>query len=176
MPTLHPTEPRWFAISTRSKSEKVVKRLLSQKGVNVYVPISHVQRQFSNGRKRWVELPLISCYAFVKITSNEYRKVLQTDHVIKFVRLADELRAIPESEIEILKQVTGEQQLSVTAIPFQFQTGQEVEITYGPLTGMKAKLVEQKGQRKVLIELENVGYSLQVTIHQRHLRPTWMNV
>ena len=176
MQTLHPTEARWFAISTRSKSEKVVHRLLQQQGVNAYVPIHRTHKLFPSGRKRWVEKPLISCYAFVRITSKEYTKVLRTDHVVKFVRLANDLKAIPDAEIDILRQVTGEIQIPMNAVPYKFHHGEEVEILFGPLTGMLAKLIERRGQKQVVIELQNVGYSLQLTLHPRHIRPAWMKV
>lgn len=66
---LHPIESRWFAVYTRSKSEKVVKRLLDQKNIENYLPLQKVTRRYTRKIKSY-EIPLISCYIFVKIAKN----------------------------------------------------------------------------------------------------------
>ena len=59
--------PKWFAVHTKYKSEKIVQRMLSQKNVNAYLPLQKHIRKYQR-RVTSVELPLISCYIFVNIT------------------------------------------------------------------------------------------------------------
>ncbi|MEZ4893028.1 MAG: transcription termination/antitermination NusG family protein [Saprospiraceae bacterium] len=46
--------PRWFAVQTRSKSEKFVVRMLQKKGITCYLPLMKIMRKYSRS-KRLVE-------------------------------------------------------------------------------------------------------------------------
>ncbi len=45
-----------------------------------------------------------------------------------------------------------------------------LEIIRGNLTGLRGKLVRQEGKQKVLVELEKMGYHLQLSIDPNILR------
>jgi transcription antitermination factor NusG len=165
---LDDVEPRWFAVYTRYKSEKVVHNLLGKKSIQCYLPLQKVTRRYTRKIKTH-DIPLISCYIFVKITKNEYVPVLETENVVKFIRFAKNLLAIPEEEMEILKRVVGEGE-GVEAEPGKFKEGDEVEVMGGRLTGLKGRLVERQGKKQMVVELENVGYSLRMNIDVSLLR------
>ncbi|MDO8365429.1 MAG: UpxY family transcription antiterminator [Saprospiraceae bacterium] len=160
---LHETEPRWFAIHTRSKSEKFVQRMLTKKGVNTYLPLQKLMRRYTRS-VRMVEKPLISCYVFVHITKAHYLPVLETENVAGFVKSSKDLRAIPEVEIEILRRITLEDGLDIEVVPGSFSAGEPVEITAGNLAGMKGRIVKTEGARKFQIELLTLGYSLLISV------------
>ena len=115
------------------------------------------------------EIPLISCYIFVKITRDQYIPVLETENVVKFIRFAKNLIAIPEEEMDILKLVVGEGE-NVEAQMGRFQEGDTVEVIGGKLTGLRGKLVEKQGKKQMVVELDNVGYSLKMNIDISLLR------
>ncbi|MBC7777526.1 MAG: UpxY family transcription antiterminator [Phycisphaerae bacterium] len=165
---LHDTEPRWFAVHTRSKSEKFVQRMLTKKGVNAYLPLQKLMRRYTRST-RMVEKPLINCYVFVHITKEHYLPVLETENVAGFVKLNKDLRSIPEAEMEILRRITLENGLEVTVIPGSFWEGDPVEITAGNLIGMKGHIVKTEGTRKFQIELLTLGYSLLISIDGAYL-------
>lgn len=160
---LHETEPRWFAVRTRSKSEKFVQRLLAKKGIQAWVPLQKLMRRYARST-RTVEKPLINAYVFVKITKEHYLPVLETQHTAGFVRFDKHLYAIPEREIDILKRVTLEDGLEVEAIPGAFAAGDAVEIAAGNLMGLRGQVVKVEGKRKFQIALEQLGYSLLITV------------
>lgn len=159
---LRESEPRWFAIYTSFKREKIVARMLSQKGIESYLPLQKKTRLYGR-KRRIVELPLISCYLFVKITKPEYIRVLETEHVLKFIRFSKDLLAIPEEQIDIIKRVTGEG-IDLEIDNNHFIEGDEVEVISGSLTGIKGKLVSIDGKKKFTVELHNLGYSLNMEI------------
>ncbi len=159
---LHETEPRWFAVYTRFKSEKVVKRLLEKKGIETYLPLQRKTRRYTRKIKQ-VDLPLITCYVFVRIIRKEYLTVLQTENVVKFLRLSSDLVSIPESEINLMKRVVGES-FPITAEPTTFGIGDYVEVIAGNLTGLKGRLLSRQGKNAFLVDLETIGYSLQIGI------------
>lgn len=166
---MHESEPRWFAVYTRYKSEKMVHQLLSNKKIHSYVPLQKVTRRYVRKIKVH-DIPLISCYVFVKIIKDEYVPVLETENVVKFIRFAKSLYAIPEDEIDILRRIVGEDGLEIHAEPGVFHEGDMVEIISGRLTGIKGRLVEKTGKKQMVIELENIGYSLRLNVDVSLLR------
>ncbi|MFQ5447377.1 MAG: UpxY family transcription antiterminator [Saprospiraceae bacterium] len=153
---------RWFAVYTRFKSEKVVQRLLSNKNIECYLPLQKVTRRYT--RKIKVHrIPLISCYIFVKIVKNQYVPVLETENVVRFIRFSKNLLAIPEREIDILRRVVGEGE-DIVAEPGLLNEGDKVEVIGGRLTGLQGRLLEKQGKKQMVVELENIGYSLTMNI------------
>jgi transcription antitermination factor NusG len=160
---LHEQEPRWFAVRTRSKSEKFVQRVLAKKGIHAYLPLQRLLRRYTRST-RMVERPLINCYVFVRIVKEQYVPVLETENVAGFVRFSKNLLAIPESEIEILRRITLEDGLDVEATPGNFAEGDPVEISAGNLMGLKGRIVQAEGRRRFRVELLTLGYDLLITI------------
>ena len=139
---------QWFAVRTQLKCEKQVSVFLSRAGIECYLPLQRYTRQWGR-RKVEVELPLISNYIFVNIDRSEYRKVLETEFVYGFLSFGGHLSAIPECELLLLKRILGEYK-DIDVKSLEFEEGEEIEIVAGKLTGLRAKLVQQKGKNKVL--------------------------
>ncbi|MFM8373010.1 MAG: UpxY family transcription antiterminator [Bacteroidota bacterium] len=160
---LHPTESRWFAVHTRNKSEKFVKRMLEKKEITAYLPLQKIMRQYGRVR-RLVDRPLINCYIFVNITKEKYLAVMETENVVNFARVGPNLMAVKEEEIKIIKRVTMEDDLEVDVVSTILSEGDPVEISAGSLIGMKGKIVKKDGKRKFQVELESLGMSMFITI------------
>ena len=160
--------PRWFAVHTKYKSEKIVQRMLSQKKINAYLPLQKYARKYQR-RISSVELPLISCYIFVNITKADYVKVLETEYVVGFVRFGKDLIAVPEQEIALLQRIINEK-IDVFVEKSTFYEGDEVEISAGNLMGLKGKLISIEGKNRMLVELEQLGYTLQLSIEANMLQ------
>ena len=165
---LNEATPLWFAVYTKYKREKIVDALLKEKGIQVYLPLQKLTRRWERKIKK-VELPLFSCYIFVKITKQEYVKVLETANVVEFVHFSRNLVSIPEEEIDMVKRILGEG-IEITAEPATWRKGDEVEIISGNLVGLKGKLIAQQGKQIFLVELEKLGYTLRLAIDQQLLR------
>jgi transcription antitermination factor NusG len=163
-------ESRWFAVYTRYKREKMVDRRLSEKGIQTYLPLLRVTRYYTRKVKHF-DLPLISCYVFAKITKKEYVPVLEDPDVVQFVRIAQNLISIPEREIDIMRRVVGEG-VEVEVAPSDFFPGAEVEIVGGRLTGLRGFFVEKYNDKKFIVELESLGYSLRMEVAPSLLHPT----
>ncbi|HRD82626.1 MAG: UpxY family transcription antiterminator [Saprospiraceae bacterium] len=160
--------PRWFALYTMAKREKMVAGRLTQKEITCYLPLLHLTRYYTRKIKK-VELPLIRGYVFVRITKKEYVPVLETPDVVNFVKFNKNLIAIPEEEIDIIRRVVGDA-VQAEAEPISFEPGDEVEIIGGQLTGIRGKLVSRENKREVLLELTTIGLALRVTVKEEYLR------
>lgn len=164
---LHDIEPRWFAIRTRYKAEKQVVKMLNKKGIEAYIPINSVVRKYKR-KKRQVDLPLIHCYAFVRIIKNQYISVLQTEHVDGFVNFKRNLICIPEAEMELMKRVCSTFS-NVQIEEVDFEPGLPVEIIGGGMTGLKGRMVEGRG-RNVVVILEELGLGLHIEVEKKWLK------
>ena len=93
--------PLWYAVYTRSRSEKSLMELLKEKGIEAYVPLRKVIHQWSD-RKRLVEEPLIRSYCFVKVSNKDYYEVLNTQGAVRYIWFSGKAASIPERQIDTL--------------------------------------------------------------------------
>lgn len=161
-------DSKWYAIYTMYKSEKQVALHLMRKGIEAYLPLISRTRRYQRKIKSY-QVPLINCYLFVRIKKNEQARVLETEHVLKFIKQGKDLNAIPQYQIDILKRIEGVD-FEIEVSPAVYEIGDEVEIMKGSLTGLKGKLVSRLGKKQFVVEIESIGVSLQLNIEINMLR------
>jgi transcription antitermination factor NusG len=153
----------WLAVYTRSRAEKKVALELEYQGIEHYVPLQRKLRKWSD-RKKWVEMPLISGYVFVHITLRDYETVLKTLGVVAFVRFEGKPAAISDEQIDSLKRMLRQHEITVEVSHELFNEGDEIEVIAGPLIGMKGTLVKKKGKKRVAIQLSQLNISFLVEV------------
>lgn len=168
------SEYRWFAIYTKYKGEKHVIKSLLKKGIEAYTPLLRTTKKYNRKIKTY-DVPLLNCYVFVKITKKEYIQVLETLHVNGYVKIKNDLVAIPQREIDLMKRVVGELE-DVKIAEGQYKVGVEVEVVSGNLTGLKGHLINIKGKNDFVINLEKSGFQLLVNIDPALLRPFGLTI
>ena len=161
--------PLWFAVSAKFRSEKFVCKQLTKKGITAYVPLQKRVKKY-NRKSRIYDIPVINCYVFVKITMAEYIKVLDTPYVNYFIKSGNDIKAIRQEEIDILKKICGTD-LEVQVRPYEFHAGMQVRINSGNLTGLKGVIISKAGKKEFLINLENLGLQLQLQVNESILEP-----
>lgn len=152
----------WYAVYTRSRFEKRLMELLAAKGIEAYVPMRKVMRQWSD-RKRLVEEPIIRSYCFVRVGAKEYFEVLNTPGAVRYVWFSGKPAIIPERQIDILKVIAGSD-LEVECLPDTFQPGVHVHVTAGPLKGLSGELVSISNKKRVIIRIDHLGHVLTLSI------------
>jgi transcription antitermination factor NusG len=158
-------EPQWYAIHTRSQHEKFVVNQLEQRGIKTFLPLISEVHRWSD-RRKVVQLPLFSCYAFVhmRLLPELWYKVTQTSGVLGFVGARGEGIPIPESQIETLRTLLSSD-VPCTLCPF-LQIGQRVRIRGGALNGIEGLLTARNGDRTLVISVEPIQRSIAVRIDQ----------
>lgn len=159
----------WYAVYVKSRAEKKAQSELQVKEIETFLPLQRKLRQWSD-RKKWVEMPLISGYLFVKISRKEYDSVLQSNYVVSYVRFEGTAAVIPDNQIDYLKLMLKQDNLDIEITRESFEPGQMIEVIAGPLIGLRGKLVRIKGKNKVAIELEQLGYSALIEIITENIR------
>jgi transcription antitermination factor NusG len=156
-----PLQLNWHAIYVHSRAEKKVDSELTRMAIESFLPLQRRLRQWSD-RKKWVEMPLISGYVFVRITRKEYDTVLQIDNVMQYVRFEGKAAIVREEEIELLRRMLGQTETEVEITMETLQPGTLVEIVAGPLLGLKGELISYRGNNKVAMRIPPLGFTVLV--------------
>jgi len=155
---------RWMVIYTKSRQEKKVAGYLNEKGITTYLPTVKTLKQWSD-RKKKVEEVLFKSYVFVNLTNKEYYEALKTPGVVKYVSFEGKAASIADNQMELIKK-TIENKLEFELSTDYFAKGRVVEINSGPLKGANGEIVSWTGKKKLLVRINEIGYSLLV-----HLPP-----
>jgi transcription antitermination factor NusG len=157
------SRPRWYAVHTMPRHEKRVVRQVEEKSVCAFLPLLREVHDWSD-RRRTVEVPMFSCYAFVQIkqTSEERMKVLQVAGVLGFVGSDRQGTPIPDEQIECLQTALREK-IPCAVHPF-IRIGQRVRIRGGSLNGMEGILAGQGSDRSLVISVELLQRSVAVRV------------
>src|ERR1700730_11997668 len=97
-PVTRQESANWYALPNRARNEKAISERLQEQGLTTFLPLVTEVRRWSD-RKKKVELPLFSCYVFVKLVAanNEERmRVYRTNGVFRIVSMRGEAVPIPE--------------------------------------------------------------------------------
>jgi len=149
----------WYAIYTRSRGEKTATKLLQEQGIEVYLPLQRKLRQWSD-RKKWVEVPYINSYLFVKTSEKEYYEILNTQGVIRYITFEGKAAPIPEWQINAMKKLIQSEAI-ITFSSHRFRKGEEVQIEEGALMGYKGEVIKDSdGKKKVMIRIGQLGISM----------------
>ncbi len=163
-------EKRWFALYTKYKCEKYVADHLVKKNIESYVPVIIKTRKYARKVKHF-QVPLINCYVFVRIDKSQYLPALETEFAMKFLRQGKDLLAIPSAEMDLLMRVAGDVSEAHETNDHSFETGEDVEVVSGHLTGMQGKIISKAGKKNFVIALETIGFQLMINIDLKFLKP-----
>jgi transcriptional antiterminator NusG len=160
----------WYALHTRARHERIVVQRLREQGVTTFLPLVTEVHRWSDRRKS-VELPLFSCYVFVKLsaTSEERLRVLRIDGVFKFVGARGMGTPIAETQIDAVRTLIG-QQLPWSSHPF-LKIGQRVRVRGGALDGVEGILLSRNDDNTLVVSIDAIQRSLAVRIQGYDLEP-----
>lgn len=165
-------EPRWYACYTRARHEKVVDRLLAERGFETFLPLVPRVSQWKD-RKKVVQWPLFPSYVFGRFRLSDVRRVLDTPGVAALVRSNGQPARIADDELDNVRrlvQVLSAGDGEPERRPFLAE-GEWVEVMGGPFQGLRGVVVQQRNRRRVLIGIKAIGQGLEVDIDTSALRP-----
>lgn len=136
-------------------------------GVQPYLPLRATLRQWSD-RKKWIEAPLFTCYVFVKADPKERLLALTPDGVVRMLGHHGQPSIIPEFEITAVKNMLAHD-FDPEPIP-HVMPGDLLEITSGPLAGMRGVLQSLQGRQRFVIAFEAIGQAVAINIENSQIR------
>ena len=161
-------QKNWFALYTKSRSEKKVYQELINKGIDSYLPLEKKLKLWSD-RKKWVEEPFIRSYVFVYTEEENLQHSLNTPGVVTVIRFEGKPAIVQEKHIKLIETVLSsneEYELSTE----RFETGEKVEIEKGDLKGLYGEMVHHLNKYKVLIRIESINQNILIRINPSYLK------
>lgn len=162
-------EKKWFAVYTAPKAEKKVSIRLEQQGIDHYLPVQRLLKQWSD-RKKWVEEPLFRSYLFVHITEAHYYPVLNTHGVVKFISFGGTAESIPDFQIETIRRLLMES-TDIEVTHEVFEPGTPIEVIAGPLMGTLGELISYRGEKRIAVKIHTLDTSVLINIPEPYVVP-----
>ncbi len=156
-------DSQWFAVTTRSRQEKVAATVLEALGVQHFLPMRPESRQWSD-RKQTTMVPLFSGYLFVRInlSKDSTLQVLKAPGVVSFVRNQTGPLPVPDRQIEDIRTVlaTG---AHLSQQP-HFELGDRVRVVRGPLIGVEGVLIRTSSESRLLVSIAMICQSIAMSV------------
>ncbi len=165
--------PQWYAIYTRARHEKVVARLLGEKGVETFLPLRETRRPLSPWRFRITRQPLFPGYVFSRclLTAEAYDRIRSTAGVVHIVGTGQGPSPVPNVEIESIRMLI-DQKLDCQPFPY-LKVGKRVMVTDGPLRGLVGRIVRRKSKEYFVVGINLLGRAVAVELKGSQLEP-WL--
>lgn len=162
-------EYRWYVLLVRGRCEKKADMFLKKINIISYLPLQKNLHYWSD-RKKWVEYPLFPGYLFVLVDNKDYYRVFDCPFVLNYVCFEGQPAYVSSEQIESIRSVLNSgMNYSVTTV--RHRINGRVKLDCGPLTGCSGQIIDHAGKEKLLVSIDNVKYSLIVSIPLSYLVP-----
>lgn len=151
----------WHAVYTASRAEKKVRERLAEVGVECFLPVQTVVRQWSY-RKAKVVVPVIAGMVFVRVERKEWVKVLEVRGVVSFLKQWGEREpaVIPDKQMEDFRFLVDFSEEAVEMVNEDIAVGDSIQVVKGALKGLEGELVQFRGETKVAVRIDLLGCAL----------------
>jgi transcription antitermination factor NusG len=160
-------EQPWYALSVRSRYERIVVTFLSHQGYEWFLPFYKSRRCWSD-RIKEIEVPLFPGYLFCRFDIHNRLPVLRIPGVQYVVGGTRIPTPIDTSEIHALQTVIRTDALRE---PWPFlRVGDRVRIERGSLAGVEGILLQFKGRHRLVLSVTLLQRSVAVEIDSAWVR------
>ena len=164
------SKPEWYALYTRSRFEKKMLGELTDRGVEVFLPMREILSRWKDRKKR-IWIPLFPGYVFVNhVDTPENRfRILNIPGAVRFVGTMGHADPIPEEQIQYVRRFL-EASISIDPYPY-IRVGSRVEVVAGPLKGVRGILVQKRGRFRFVLQVDLIRQAISVEIDASDVRP-----
>jgi transcription antitermination factor NusG len=148
-------EPKWYVVYTRPKSERKVASSITDMGIESYLPMHKVIRQWSDRNKK-MEVPLFTSYVFVKVDDARRSSLFSITELVKFISIDGKPVVIRENEILTIRKVLSGDFDDISTEEYFLQEGMKVRITCGQFAGLEGMVVERRNKPRLVIRIEGL--------------------
>lgn len=151
---IHIGSESWFAVQVVPHHELKVAAMLQYKGYQQFVPTYLSRRRWSD-RVKEIQRPLFSGYVFCRVCDSSFGLVGTTPGVVRIIGSNGRPLPVSDEEMDAVQKIA---QAQVAACPCALhpKIGQRVQVTTGPLAGIKGTLVRIKNHNQLVISVDVV--------------------
>lgn len=121
-------------------------------------------------RKKWVESPLFTSYVFVRVSEREYYDAISSTWAVRYVCFGGVAVPIPDSQIESLKLFLEDTKRNVELTPRSLRKGDHLEVTIGPLKGVRGELLQLRGKNRIVLRFVSLGCCVHADISMEEVK------
>lgn len=158
---------QWHVVRTKTKCEKFVRDKLIAMGMEAFVPLRKRTARY-NRKVKVYELPLITCYTFVRMDKTKRNQVLALPYVQGMLKTSGMDCLVSDREIQWLQKISGTD-LDVRAETLSMREGDRVILAYGQLAGMEGVIINQRSKHEVTVALESLGLQMVIQVEKEML-------
>ena len=156
----------WRVLHTKPRQEKGLARDLLARAVPYFLPTIRRPHR-SAGRIRVAEVPLFDGYVFLRADRDQYLDALGTRRVVRALLVPDQAKLVSDLRrlhalLGLGRSVEREREL---------RAGQLVEITTGPLVGLRGTVVRAATGTRFVVAVDFIRQGASVTCEGMALRP-----
>jgi transcription antitermination factor NusG len=151
----------WYAVYTVVRHEKAVNAALTEKDIETFLPLREVLSRWKDRKKR-IQIPLFPGYLFVNIRLKEMWDVLNRRSVVRILGVKGVPIPVPADQISAIRSLL-ESNLRYDPYPY-FSEGREVIVINGPLQGIRGKILEVRGNYRLILSVDLIQRSVSVEI------------
>lgn len=151
----------WYAMYVRMHHEKKTAEKLGMMGVEHYLPVQEVVRQWSD-RKKKLQVVVIPMMIFVRTGEKGRIRLMQEVPAITGTlidRCTHRPAVIRDEEMERFRFMLDFSEEAVSFINEPLQKGERVRVIKGPLTGLEGELILVDGKTQVTVQIDQLGYA-----------------
>lgn len=159
-------EDRWWVLHTRPRAEKSLARHLSKRNLRFFLP-QFQKRSRCNGRFVDSYHPLFAGYLFLHGDGCDRVHALETNLVAQVLLVEDQIQLHRDLvRVHVLMKTDAALSPEERLTP-----GMLVEITSGPLTGMRGKIVNRQNKMRFFVEVRFLNQGVSVDVESWMIRP-----
>ena len=159
----------WYCVHTKPQREQVAAdQLNSSLGLEVYLPTIRLHKTIRRVRRHVIE-PLFPRYFFCRCNlATDFRAVRYARDVVDIVSFGAQPAIVEDQLIEQLGSWVSTHALEKQVD--DFSSGDRVQITFGPMQGLQAMILEAHSDRdRVAVLLSILGCDARMTIDRNLL-------
>jgi transcription antitermination factor NusG len=160
----------WYVTYTRRNHERVVNKILAQKGLVTFLPQIIIPSRRKD-RKLLIKRPLFPNYVFVELDEvhENWMKVFRTPGLVRICGNGRPM-PIPDEDIESIRIFVNSDR-NIYPLPF-LHVGSKVQVISGPLAGAVGILIkEEPKKRQLVVSIELMGQSVTATLFDDEVKP-----
>jgi transcription antitermination factor NusG len=157
---------KWHVVYTRPKSERKVAAKIADMGIESYLPMYKVVRQWSDRKKRLI-VPLFPNYVFVKVNTLCRGYLFSIKELVRFVSIEQKPVVVRENEITTIQRILCE---DVEVLPEEyFQEGMRVRIGQGQFAGLEGVIAKRCSKTRLIIKIDGLMKAFSINLSACHV-------
>jgi transcription antitermination factor NusG len=150
---------RWWVLHTRPRAEKALARKLGERRTPFFLPL--YERQWrTKGRLFKSHIPLFPGYIFLQSDEEGRQQTVETNMVVRWLPVSDQPRL--HADLAQLHRLIRTD--SLLTPEENLPPGTIVEITAGPLSGLKGTVLRRAKKLRIIIEVQILQRGVSVEI------------